>query len=258
MRGTASLSAGWLSALLLTTATTVGAQTVRGTVVDDESGVPMGTVEVALLGTDDSIVGWYVTDENGRFVARMPDAALYRLRATRIGYEPSTSDAFALAPRQGVMAELRLQLDPVELNPLDAIVAGQNVVLAGVGFYRRQRMGAGQFRTPEELETRRPRDLSDLLWGMSGVRVVQPRGTFAVDVLSNRRSEAVCRPSVTIDNRIEQRGGQESSGWHESLNVRDVAAIEVYAGQAGLPERVAGPVSPCGAILIWTKDYTQR
>lgn len=89
MRGTASLSAGWLSALLLTTATTVWAQTVRGTVVDDESGVPMGTVEVALLGTDDSIVGRYVTDENGRFVARMPDAGLYRLRATRIGYEPA-------------------------------------------------------------------------------------------------------------------------------------------------------------------------
>ena len=254
MRVTTSFAAGILLALLLTPATPAWAQSVRGRVVDDESGVPMGTVEVALLATDDSIVGRYVTDENGRFVARMPDVGSYRLRATRIGYEPSTSDAFALAPGQAALAELRLQLDPVRLDPLETVVEGQNLVLASVGFYRRQEIGSGQVRTPEDLEAKPPQDVTDLLRGMSGLRVVRPRGTFAIDVFSNRRAQG-CRPSVSIDNRILQRGGGESTGWAENFNVREVAAIEVYAGQAGLPERVAGPVSPCGAILIWTKGY---
>ena len=138
MRVTTSFTAGMLLALLLTPARPAWAQTVRGTVVDDESGVPMGTVEVALLGMDDSIVERYVTDENGRFVVRMPDVGSYRLRATRMGYEPSTSDAFALAPGQAALAELRLQLDPVRLDPLETVVEGQNLVLARVGFYRRQ------------------------------------------------------------------------------------------------------------------------
>lgn len=252
-----SLSVAVALALLIASATPASTQTVEGTVVDDESGVPMETVEVSLLASNDSIVGRYVTDENGRFVVRMPDVGSYRLRARRIGYEASTSDAFALAPGQAALAELRLQLDPVLLDPLETVVQGQNRVLADVGFYMRQDMGAGQVRTPEELEAKPPLDITDLLRGLPGVRVIRPPGTFSIDVLSNRRT-VDCRPSVSIDNRIVQRGGRENSGWHEGLNVREIAAIEVYAGQAGLPERVAGPVSPCGAILLWTKGYIGR
>ncbi len=240
--------------LILVSATSALAQSVEGTVVDDESGTPMSTVEVVLVTDVDVIIERHITDENGRFVITLPSTGSYRLRASRIGYEASTSGVFVLAPGQAAMAELRLQLDPVLLDPLEAVVERENVVLASVGFYDREEMGAGQIRTPEDLKRRPPQDVTDLLRGMNGVRVVRPQGTFTIDVLSNRRS-AACRPSVSLDNRIIQRGGVESTGWHENFDVREIAAMEVYAGQAGLPEHVAGPVSPCGAIVLWTKGY---
>ena len=229
------------------------AQTVEGTVVDDESSSPMETVEVLLLDASERVVEEYVTDARGNFLVQVPDGDPYRLRARRLGYEPSTSDVFVLAPGQAALAELRLQVDPVLLDPI--LVEGRNMALSVAGFYEREMDGYGQVRTPEDLEAKPPQDIEDLLRGMSGIRIVRPRGTFTIDVLSTRRVRD-CRPSVTIDNRVVQRGGAaESTRWHERFNVREVAALEVYAGQGGLPDIVAGPVSPCGAIIIWTKGY---
>ncbi len=265
--------------LALAPATPCWAQTVRGTVVDDETGASFGAVEVAVLATNDSIVARHETDERGRFRARMPDGGSYRLRAGRIGYESATSDNFVLDAGQTVLAELRLQLSPVMLDPLEAIVEGQSLALARVGFYQREQMGFGQVRTPEDLESRPPLDVSDLLRGMSGVRVVR-RSSGSYDVFSNRAVQ--CRPSISIDGQVVQIGSREGSsrqvrpvdpsgleavvgsrdlersGWQDIVNVVEVGAIEVISGAAGLPDWASGYISPCGAILIWTKGYLTR
>jgi len=269
----------------LTPATPTWAQTVEGAVVDDESGAPMGTVEVAVLNDDDQVVQLYVTDENGWFVARIPDIGSYRLRATRIGYEPSTSDAFALESGQAAMAELRLQLDPVLLDPLDAIVERESIALARVGFYDREEMGFAQVRTPEYFEARPPFDISDVFQGMTGVMVVRPQMGYDYDLFSTRRRG--CRPSISIDGRTVQDGALElsvqsllpddpsraptgpldqivgdadleRSGWQSMISVTEIAAVEVYPGAGGLPDWVGGLRSPCGAVIIWTKGFVMR
>ena len=274
-------------ALLITSAAPAWAQSVEGTVVDDESGAPMGTVEVVVLASDDSVVETYVTDESGRFVVTMPETGGYRLRAKRIGYEPSTSHVFTLLPGQAALAELRLQLDPVLLDPLNTIVIGESVALARAGFYQRLEMGFAEMRTAAYFEAKPPLDISDLFRGMTGVQVVRPQGGYDYDVFSTRRRG--CRPSISIDGAIVQDGvidmgssqsllvdndeprtplgslpdlvgaaDLEKSAWQTLVNVTEVAAIEVYPGQAGLPSWVGGLRSPCGAILIWTKGYVMR
>ncbi len=50
----------------------------------------------------------------------------------------------------------------------------------------------------------------------------------------------------------------EASDWQSLVNPTEVSAIEVFAGQAGLPAWAGGLKSPCGAILIWTKGYVMR
>lgn len=274
-------------ALLITSADSAWAQSVEGTVVDDESGAPMGTVEVVVLAPDDSIVETYVTDESGRFVVTMPETGSYRLRAKRIGYEPSISHVFTLLPGQAALAELRLQLDPVLLDPINAIVMGESVALARAGFYQRLEMGFAEMRTAAYFESRPPFDISDLFQGMTGVQVRRPTGGFDYEVFSTRRRG--CRPSISIDGAIVQDGvieigssqsllvdddeprtplgslpdlvgstDLEKSAWQTLVNVTEVAAIEVYPGQAGLPSWAGGLRSPCGAILIWTKGYVMR
>ena len=151
MRVTIGLADGLLLALLLALATPAWAQTVQGTVLDDEWSVPIETAGVSLLAADDSVVVQYVTDENGRFVIRLPDAGSYRLRTTRLGYEPSTSYAFTLGPGQDALRGTRLLPSPVLLDPLEVIVEGQSLDLARVGFCRREAIGFGHFLTSEDL-----------------------------------------------------------------------------------------------------------
>ncbi len=274
-------------AVYLTGAVPAGAQSVEGWVVDDESSETMGAVEVVVLAPNDSIVRTYVTDDDGKFVVLMPDEGSYRLRAMRIGYEPSVSDVFMLLPGQAAMAELRLQLDPVLLDPLVAIVESQSIALARVGFYEREEIGFGDVRTALYFAEKPPLDVSDLFQGMDGIQVRRATGAYDYDVWSTRRRG--CRPSISIDGAVVQDGiidtgssnsllvdNDESrsalgslpelvgdtdlvkSAWQTLVNPHEVAAIEVYPGQAGMPPWVGGLRSPCGAVIIWTKGFVLR
>ena len=104
MRATARLASGWLLALLVAPVAPAWAQTIEGTVLDDEWSVPIETAGVALVAANDSIVSEFITDERGRFAIRLPGAGSYRLRATRIGYKPAMSEVFELGPGQDALA----------------------------------------------------------------------------------------------------------------------------------------------------------
>ena len=223
--------------------------------MDDEWSVPIETAGVALVNSNDSIISEYITDDRGRFAIRLPDAGSYRLRATRIGYMPAMSGEFVLGPGQDALAELRLQPSPILLDPLSAIVEGQNLSLARVGFYRREAIGFGHLMSPEEL-ARKPglHTLDDIFRGIPGVGVVRG-GLDDFDVFSTRGIP--CRMSVAINGQVVQTGGRDRSGtgWSSLVSILNVAAIEVYAGPAGLPIWLAGSRSPCGAVVIWTTGY---
>jgi hypothetical protein len=38
-----------------------------------------------------------------------------------------------------------------------------------------------------------------------------------------------------------------------AVNPFDVEGVEIYTSPAGLPVQYSGYLSPCGAILIWTR-----
>ena len=234
--------------LALTPAGPAWAQTVQGTVFDAESGVPISMANVALLATDDSIVGRHVTDKDGRFVIRAPEAGSYWLRATRIGYAPFTTDTFALETGQDAVAELRLRPSPTALDPIEVVVEERVPWMVRVGFYKRQAKGFGQFRTPEDIEALHPIYHADLFYGMSGVRVLSNGSVLG---------SGFCPLSVVVDGLLVQRGGTPPSktdpSWTDLMHVNDIEAIEVYPHPGGVP--VWTRSSPCGAILIWTKGH---
>ncbi len=234
-------------ALLLTLipAGAAWAQVVHGTVLDAASGAPIPMADVALLATDGSIVGRQVTDEDGRFFIRAPAAGSYWLRARRIGYASSMTDSFALETGQDTVTELRLLPSPILLDPLEAVGERSRVPrLVREGFYKRQAKGFGYFRTPEDLEALRPVFLEDLFWGMGSV---QMRGGTVVTL----RFFRPCPLSVAIDGILVL----SSAPWTELVHVNDIEAIEVYPSPAGVPVWLSGPVSRCGAIVIWTKGH---
>lgn len=229
--------------LTIVAARPILAQVVRGTVLDAESGASIDMAQVALLAEDDRVVRQHMTDTAGRFVIRAPNAGVYRLRATRIGYAAFTTDTFALEAGQDTVVELRLPARPVSLDPVEAVVEGQLVPrLVRVGFYRRQANGFGYFLTPEDLEALHPVFLEDLFWRTAGVRMLHDGRVVTL------RFYQPCSLSVAVDGLVV-------SDWTDVVHVSDIEAIEVYPSPAGVPSWLFGPVSWCGAIVIWTKGH---
>jgi hypothetical protein len=236
------------------------AQTVQGSVLEVESGVPIYTADVVLLSPSDSVVGRSVTDREGRFVIRVGNAGSYRLRASRFGYLPHTSRAFELRSGQAAVAEFSLQLSPLPLDPIEAVVERPRPRrLVQMGFYRRQRRNVGQFLAPEDLESMRLHFPRDLFWGMNGIRVISREGRVSVvrsgAPFMSGMGAGPCKLSVSIDGRGEEGGGNFDIGsgpWTDLVHVTDIEAVEVYTSLSGVPGWAAR-YSPCGAILIWTR-----
>ena len=65
-----------------------------------------------------------------------------------------------------------------------------------------------------------------------------------------------CRPSVVLDGVVLQPGGTGSRGdlpLDALVNPFNIEALEVYPGPEGVPVQYSGYLSPCGAILVWSR-----
>lgn len=272
-RSWSGLGAGLVA---LFAASSASAQTVAGVVREESTSVVIVGADVTLTSQVGGVVARTVSDSTGRFTLRIPAAGLYRLGASRIGYEPFASDPFLVTPDQRATADVFLRIRPVELDPLEVVTEGQVQRLAQVGFYRRLEMGFGTFLTREDIQASHADRLADVFRGLPGFSVVSSGGSRFDLIMRAGRSQffriddlgaQTCYPSISIDGMVVRRGGpQENSStgansgsrdvgtWGEPLHPDDLEAVEIYRGQGGLPVQVAGSVSPCGAVLIWTRD----
>lgn len=94
------------------------AQTVRGRVLDELSGLPAGRGFVVLVAEGDKEAARALSDREGRFTLQAPAPGRYRVRSERIGYLVWTSEQLDLQPEQ--VLSLTLSLDPIPIQ-LDAI-----------------------------------------------------------------------------------------------------------------------------------------
>lgn len=96
----------------------LGAQVVRGTVVEEESRRKVAGALVQLLAAGDSIRASAVTGENARFVLSQVSPGTYRLRMLRIGYRAWTSEPITLAAGQVVDDTIAIPAVPVVLDEI--------------------------------------------------------------------------------------------------------------------------------------------
>lgn len=94
------------------------AQSVRGTLVEESSGIPVEGAFVVLLDGSDSTVAGTLTDDSGIFVLQAPAAGRYAVRAERIGYESFSSPPLSLTLGPPIRYRLEMPVSPVELATL--------------------------------------------------------------------------------------------------------------------------------------------
>lgn len=250
-------------------------QVVRGRVVEDSTGSPVAAASVTLINANGTIVGTAQSDPEGTFtVAARPGE--YLLRVQRIGYREWRSPSFRLDVGQNLDLARRLGPLPVELEP--AVVVGQPPTLGRSlpEFERRREHGLGKFITRVEFEKSNPRQLTDVLLRMPGLRlernpcymmeatgpcrnpsivgadtrryILRPRG--GPISLGNAAGEKECGVLVYLDGRYVGDGLRVEL---DLVPVEQVEAIEVYTGASQIPTELNRTGSACGVIVIWTR-----
>lgn len=253
-----------LSALLLT-GPPAWAQILRGAVLDSTSRRPVVGSRVTALDASGATSAYAVTDSTGQFVFRLPAVGAYRLRAARFGYTTRLTESIILDSAFAASVTVLLTPSAVPLDTLTVIaekmaVERQIPWLAEDGFYDRRRKGFGYFLTRSDIATRDPARMTNALRGLSGVGVVCSGrrmpvtcDAFMPGALTMFLGK-VCLPSVVLDGVVVRVGGSSGgSSIDELLNPFNMEAIEVYTSPAGIPPQWGGYISPCGAIVAWSR-----
>ena len=248
-------------------APTVGAQLIRGTLMDVANDRPIDLGLVIMYTEAGDSITFTLTNERGSFSLAAPEPGSFILLASALGYRETPAGVFELDDDAEMTIEFRIRPQPVLLDEI--IVALDRPVLqhqlVSNGFVRRLQRGLGHFITPYEIERSPARTTQDLFYGINGV-TVRPRGgvnSFLGDqVMMTRAGGGWCYPQVFLDGlRLPFDPSLESIATIVPLQA--VEAVEVYRRPSEVPIEYgitqgsgsgnAGMASGCGIMIIWTK-----
>jgi hypothetical protein len=215
---------------------------VIGTVADADGSL-VEDAEIAVL-RGDSATRSVRSDGNGRFrLDALPgDAA--NLRVRRLGFHERVVPVRLASDRPTTVF--------VKLDGAVAALGAVRIDEQGVEsdgrlgeFYARERSNHfGHFIDEAQLAEMRPEHTSDALRAVPGV-VVRPSGGIG-NVVKIRG----CSPLVWVDG-LRAPGGELD----DLTRGPNVAAIEIYNSQAGVPAQYTDRTATCGTILVWQKTY---
>jgi len=263
------------AALLTASGAALDAQTVRGTLLEEETGEPILLGSVFLADTTRAVVDQTITDHEGAFALTAPGPGAYYVGATKMGYESRLDGVLELGEGGQISIEFYLVTDPIELEQLDVQVSRERVdtYLAQTGFYERREQGSGTYFGPDQLEGREGMAVSSLLENVPGLtsRVGGSANTGSGRILARQANSSLspgntggrlndetppgyCTPRLFLDG-AEQNAMSSGAGLEIDtfLNMEDLVAVEAFPRIAHIPLEWAGSNSSCGIILAWTK-----
>ena len=219
----------------------------------------MGQVHDAI--TDDPVVAATVsvpdrlrvaeTDRRGRFVLSGVPAGMQELQVRHLGYAP-LSYVLEVSPGLTTDVEIGMVPDPVEMEPIVATVT-RSRRLEVKGFYERKHwselVGTGTFYTAEDIDRRRPVEISHMIADESGIRLQCNMRRTDCRLVNTRYSSGVtgaCSLSFYVDG-LPTRG----IPLDDVVRPNEIAGIEIYKGLSSGP--VEFPPSRCGLVAVWTK-----
>jgi hypothetical protein len=240
----------WLRALLLLPAflfstQVLAAQVIRGNLLDDETGKPIGIGTVTLLTRDNIPQVRISTDTAGAFLLSAARPGSYRLGAERLGFITTISPPLTLSARDTLDVEFRLSTRAVVLEPL--VVTSKRRRAGPLADFdeRAKQRRFGTFVTRADIEQRQPFTTTDLLRTIPGVQLI-PRALGGGHHVRMRD----CAPVVYIDGVHVRLLGMTID---DLISVHSLEGIEVYRGAAEAPAVYTVHNPGCGVILLWSR-----
>jgi hypothetical protein len=146
------------------------------------------------------------SDSTGSFVLHAARAGTWRVKASRIGYAPVTSDAVTLAVGALAIVRLRMttlaqQLVPVEVVERRQLNAAE--LMSASGFDLRERRGVGRFLSGDRLADMGKDGLREILASYFQPALFVVNDAVLGDVLRMRAAGGgTCEPEIYLDGRL--------------------------------------------------------
>jgi hypothetical protein len=261
------LVAGLAAAALLAARPAPAQIQVRGTLVDASTRAPIISARIALVATRGRWRGEMLTDSVGGFTFDDVRPGPYSLRAQRVGYR-DVGGQLRLSADSVVTLELRMAVNSVALEPVTVVTRSQrNVGPVLEGFYRRLARGQGRFVTREEIETRHPSRVTDMLRNLPNLNANAPRGGVGGSTMSRGSSGDRCTVVFFVDGMMVSqpstmggnwRGGARDQAIDDYVHPSEVEGIEIYRGESDTPAEFTTRWVGCGTVVIWTRRGEMR
>lgn len=239
-------------------------QTIKGTLMEVETGQPISLGLVIMMTEEGDSITSGVTNGQGQFEVSASEAGSFVLIASAFGFKETPAGVFELGPGGEMDVEFRIAAAPMPIDGL--IVSLQRPVLQHQlvknGFVRRYTRGLGAFLTPVMIEESAARSTADLFRGIPGVLLQLPGGglnAFSGEALRLTGTGQFCTPTIYMD------GARMNVTMTQDMPIEVIAplamvdAIEIYRRPSEIPIEYgmtsSGNVSggPCGIVVIWTK-----
>lgn len=236
------------------------AQTVRGQLLDSETGfpVPLGLV-MMFTEAGDSVTST-VADEVGRFTVASDQPGDFVLIANALGYEETPAGVFELGLDGELMVDYHISPRPLAIDEIIVSLDRPTRIhhLIRNGFIRRYQRGLGIFVTPHQIENAVVASTEELLRGYPGLRLSSVQGGITSrpdigEIVEVRTATGWCVPNVYIDGiRVNYTPG---AGFTLSnyVNLYDLEAVEVYRRGAEIPVEYSSMGGGCGVVVLWSK-----
>jgi hypothetical protein len=221
-----------------------GAGGIKGT-VRDSSGRAIIGVQVALPGSSLRIE----TDDKGEFQLAKVRPGMLTMRFLRLGYRPDTLSLLVISGRI-VPLDVTLSMLPRQLSPV--VVQGRSDLTGWRrDFYQRRDLGGGHFITRDDIDKRRPGQMTDMLRVIPGVQIRPGNGIIRNQV--RFRGKTGCAPLTWLD------GAPLSAGEFDldAIVPTSIEAMEIYSGSTVPPRFAVAPgIGPrtCGVIVMWSRQ----
>jgi len=223
------------------------AQSVRGTVVDDETSAPVPAALVELLSNDREPLAATESDRSGAFELAPRRAGRFLVRVTHLGYASIDSARISLRSGESVTLEVRLGRTAIALEPL--VVTTRRGTAVADFYERKRRGGLGRYITREQIEQRPAARASDLLRTLPGV-YVEPAQVGRSSTITMRGGIGRCLPTIYVDGmQMRQFPGSSVDDW---IHAASLEGVEVYTSFASAPSPLHAS-GACGVIAFWTR-----
>lgn len=246
-----------------------GTQTVRGTITEQATGLPIRGVGIVLRDEGERPRMGAVSDSLGRYRLSVPNEGQYTLAFSRSGLQPVEGVKVSLRRGSEEVVNATLSRGITTLSTVS--IVGERPMDRPPGdphkydeFLRRRAIGLGTFLTREEIHSRPRHQIQEIFNGIPGIKV---RHAGTQWFLRSQRCSgkwipgldggAVGGGSGEIDPKLNPmifidgvRVFDETALSHYSPS--EVDAVEVYQGGAQMPAEARGDA--CFAIFVWLKN----